>query len=145
MINSTVLQGRLVRDPETRHTQSGIEVCSFTVAWSKKINETETKLFLDCTAWRAIAKFISQYFRKGQEIVVAGELSTRQWEDREGHKRSSTELTVREASFCGPKAETSASPAQGGYTTPAAGGNTAAPSTHSDFSELDEDDSDLPF
>lgn len=145
MINSTVLQGRLVRDPELKHTQSGIEVCSFTVAWSKKVGETETKLFLDCTAWRTTAKFISQYFKKGQEIVVTGELSTRQWEDREGHKRSSTELTVREASFCGPKVETSASPAQGGYVAPATGGYTAPPSTYSDFGELDEDDSDLPF
>jgi Single-stranded DNA-binding protein len=47
---SMALQGRLTRDPELRTTQSGVSVCSFTVAWSEKYKETETQLFLDCTA-----------------------------------------------------------------------------------------------
>ena len=52
MLNHMTLQGRLCADPELRNTQSGVSVCSFRVAWSEKYKETETKLFLNCTAWR---------------------------------------------------------------------------------------------
>jgi single-strand DNA-binding protein len=103
MINQLILQGRLTRDPELRTTQSGVAVTSFTVAWSEKYKETETKLFLNCTAWRGTAEFVEKYFKKGQEILVRGKLSTRDWQDKEGNNRQSTELTADEVTFCGPK------------------------------------------
>lgn len=103
MLNHTSIQGRLVRDPELRYTQSQTPVCSFTVAWSEKIKDVETKLFLNCVAWRGTAELVSNYWRKGQEIVVEGKLATRQWQDKEGNNRSSTELTVQNVHFCGPK------------------------------------------
>jgi single-strand DNA-binding protein len=103
MINKMILQGRLTADPELRQTQSGISVCSFTVAWSEKRNEIETKCFLRCTAWRGTAEFLSKYFSKGKEIVVEGKLNTREWEDNEGNKRSSIELAVDAIHFCGCK------------------------------------------
>ena len=103
MINKMILQGRLTADPELRQTQSGISVCSFTVAWSEKRNEIETKCFLRCTAWRGTAEFLSQYFSKGKEIVVEGKLNTREWEDADGNKRSSIELAVDTIHFCGSK------------------------------------------
>jgi len=103
MINRTVLQGRLCADPELRYTQAGVPVCSFRIAWSEKYKETETKLFLACTAWRGIGEMVSKYFKKGQEIAVEGKLSTRAWQDRDGNNRSAVELTVDNASFCGPK------------------------------------------
>ena len=62
MLNHMVLQGRLTRDPELRNTQSGTPVCSFTVAWSEKYKETETKLFLSCTAWRGTGEMVSKHF-----------------------------------------------------------------------------------
>lgn len=133
LINKTIVQGRLVRDPETRTTQSGVAVCSLTVAWSEKYKETETKLFLNCTAWRQTGEFIQKYFQKGQEIVVEGKLSTRKYTDKEGQERSVTELTVDQAHFCGPK--------QGGGDT----SNTYhAPVDAGDFEEL-ADDGELPF
>lgn len=138
MVNRTIVQGRLVRDPETRTTTSGVSVVSLTVAWSEKYKETETKLFLNCTAWRNTGEFISKYFSKGQEIIVEGKLSTRDYTDRDGNKRSVTELTVDQAHFCGPK--------QGGGDTSntyqAAGGGVSVDSA--DFSEID-DDGELPF
>ena len=70
MINKTVLQGRLARDPELRTTQSGVEVVSLTIAWSEKYKDVESKLFLNCTAWRQTGLFINSYFNKGQEICV---------------------------------------------------------------------------
>lgn len=127
MINQTTLQGRLVRDPEIRHTASGTSVCSFTVANSKKYKERENRLFLDCTAWGTTGDIVSNYFRKGSEIVVTGELWTDTYEDREGNKRSVNRLTCREVHFCGPKV-----------------GNDTAGESRS-FEEIDEDDGDLPF
>jgi len=82
MLNHTVVQGRLVADPELRTTQSGTSVCSFRVAWSEKYKETETKLFLSCTAWRGTGEMIAKYFSKGKEILVEGKLSTKSWDDR---------------------------------------------------------------
>jgi single-strand DNA-binding protein len=112
MINQTIIQGRLCADPELRTTQSGVSVCSFRVAWSEKYKETETKLFLNCTAWRGTGEFVQKYFRKGQEIVVRGKLSTHEWDTDNGDKRSQIILTVDEASFCGPKRdETAPAPA----------------------------------
>ena len=111
MINKTIIQGRLVEDPVLRHTQSDIAVASFRVAWSEKYNETETKLFLSCSAWRGIGEAIAKYFTKGKEIIVVGKLSTRNYEDKDGQKRSSTELTVSEFSFCGKKEDDGAAPA----------------------------------
>lgn len=133
MVNHVIVQGRLVVDPEMRQTQSGTNVCSFRVAWSEKYKETETKLFLPCTAWRGTGEMISKYFSKGKEIVVEGRLSTREWE-KDGEKRSMIELTVDRAHFCGPKGgDTSAA-----YQTPASAGTNG-------FSELTDDDGDLPF
>jgi single-strand DNA-binding protein len=103
MINRTIVQGRLCHDPELRTTQSGVSVCSFRIAWSEKYKETETTLFLQCTAWRGLGEFVAKYFRKGQEIVVEGKLSTRDWQDKDGNNRNTNELTIDNASFCGPK------------------------------------------
>ena len=142
MLNKTTLQGRLVRDPETRTTQSGVSVASFTVAWSEKYKETETKCFLPCAAWRNTGEFVQKYFSKGQEIVVEGQLSTREWTDKEGNKRSSIELTVDKAHFCGPKHD--AQPYSS--TAPAANsGASYAPSSSGDFVNVSVNDDDLPF
>lgn len=134
MLNKTILQGRLVRDVEMRTTAAGISVASFTVAWSEKYKETETKCFLSCTAWRATGEFVNKYFTKGQEICVEGSLSTREWEDKEGNKRSTIELTVDKAHFCGTKQDGAARSTGGGTDAP-------APS----FSETDDSDGELPF
>ena len=135
MMNHTSLQGRLTCDPETRTTQSGTSVCSFTVAWSEKYKETETQLFLDCTAWRNTANFVGKYFVKGQEIAVEGKLHTEKWEDKNGNNRTSTKLTVAQAHFCGPKQDG----ASGGYSAPNVSG--PAPGEFTDAL----DDSELPF
>lgn len=120
MINRTILQGRLTKDPELRSTTSGISVCSLTVAWSEEYNETKTVLFLDCTAWRKKGEAIAEYFHKGQEIVVEGKLSTRKWETDDEGKRSKIEMTIDNFSFCGPKqTEYSAPQKQDGSDTSA--------------------------
>lgn len=101
MINRLVLQGRLTKDPELRHTNAGTPVCSFTIAWSEKYKEIETRLFMPCTAWKALGEMVSRNFVKGKEIAVEGKLHTRDWEDKAGNKRQSIELTVDKVHFCG--------------------------------------------
>ncbi len=127
-INKTIVQGRMVRNPDMRHTQSGKAVCSFTVAWSEKFGETENKLFLPCVVWDKHAEFVGKHFGKGQEIIVEGRLGSRQWTDKDGNKREIVELTVDRAHFCGPKAD---------GVKPAA--------EPQQFTEIDEDDDRLPF
>lgn len=114
MINSVVIQGRLARDPEIKTTQSGIAVANFTVCWSDKYKETETRLFLPCKAWRGTAEFVGKYFRKGQEVAVDGRLIAEEWE-KDGEKKSRVVLDVRNVHFCGKREdsqEVTAEPAE---------------------------------
>lgn len=131
MLNHIVLQGRLTRDPDLRTTGSGISVCSFTVAWSEKYKENETKLFMPCVAWRATGEMIPKYFSKGKEIAVEGKLTTREWTDKEGNNRQTVELTVDRVHFCGKKQTDG-------------GGDSYSPPVQ-DYSELEGDDGELPF
>lgn len=131
MVNRTILQGRLCADPEMRRTQNGTAVCSFRVAWSETVKDRETKLFLNCVAWQGTAEMICKYFRKGKELAVEGRLSTREYDDRDGNRRSVTEMTVDRVHFCGKNED-----AQGTFPRT---------DVKSQLMELDEDDSDLPF
>jgi single-strand DNA-binding protein len=131
MVNRTILQGRLCADPEMRRTNNGTAVCSFRVAWSETVKDRETKLFLNCVAWQGTAEMICKYFRKGKELAVEGRLSTREYDDRDGNRRSVTEMTVDRVHFCGKNED----------------GHGMPPRTdgQSQFVEMDEEDSDLPF
>ena len=131
MINRMILQGRLCADPELRRTNSGTAVCSFRVAWSETIKDRETKLFLNCVAWQGTAELICKHFRKGKELAVEGKLSTREYDDRDGNRRSVTEMTVDRVHFCGKNEDAQGVPPRTDGT--------------SQFVEMDEDDSDLPF
>lgn len=131
-VNKTVIQGRLVRTPEIRRTQSGTAVASFTVAWSEKYKEKERKLFLPCVAWRTVAEGAGKYFQKGQELVVEGFLTSRKWQDKDGNNRETVELVVDRMHFCGPKRES------GNYEEPE-----YPPS--GELAEIGEDDGPLPF
>lgn len=127
MINSVVIQGRLARDPEIKQTQSGVSLANFTLCWSSKYKETETKLFIPCKAWRGTADFIAKYFRKGQEVAVDGRLITEEWE-KDGEKKSRILLEVSNVHFCGKREE-----------------STAAAAPASDSAPIAVDDEPLPF
>lgn len=104
MVNKLIYQGRLTADPELKRTQSDVLNMEFTIAWSEKYKEAETKCFLRCKAWRNTAEFISNYFKKGQEIIIEGRMVTEQWEDGE-EKKSRTICVIDKAHFCGSKSE----------------------------------------
>lgn len=97
------VHGRLVRDPELRQTQTGKSVCSFTVASDKRQREDGAD-FIDCQAWNGLGEMISKYFTKGKEIVLAGALSSRKYQDRNGNNRTAWEVTAENVEFCGGKA-----------------------------------------
>lgn len=110
MVNKLIFQGRMVADPELKYTQSNVANSEFTIAWSEKYKDVETKCFLRCKAWRNNAEFISKYFRKGQEIVVEGHMITEQWES-EGEKKSRTICLIDKVNFCGSKSDNGGSAA----------------------------------
>ena len=102
MLNKILLMGRLVRDPELRHTGSGTAVASFTLAvdrdFKSQSGEKETD-FIDVVAWRSTAEFVSKYFTKSRMAVVEGRLQIRDWTDKDGGKRRSAEVVADNVYF----------------------------------------------
>lgn len=154
MLNRITIMGRLVRDPELRRTQSGTAVCSFTVAvdrdfQSRDSAEKQTD-FIDVVAWRQTGEFVSKYFAKGRMIVVSGSLQSRKWQDRNGQNRISWEVIADNVYFGDSKRDgAERSGDYDNYSAPSynapAGGYAAPMGGASDFSEIDEEDGDLPF
>ena len=150
MLNHIVLMGRLTRDPELRHTGSGIAVASFTLAVDRdfKGQNGETSVdFIDVVAWRNTAEFVSKYFTKGRMAVVSGRLQIRNWTDKEGNKRRSAEVVADNVYFGDSKRESAGSyaPPEAG-AVPATSGPYNVNPTPGEYAALDGySDSDLPF
>ena len=151
MLNRIILMGRLTRDPELRRTGSGTAVTSFSLAvdrdFKSQSGEKETD-FIDIVAWRSTAEFVSKYFTKGRMAVVEGRLQIRDWTDKDGGKRRSAEVVADNVYF-GDSRRDNADSSYGSapaYGAPAAG-RSAAPAErgYSDFSEIGEEDGELPF
>ena len=107
--------GRLTRDPELRRTQSGTAVASFTLAvdrdYKPQDGERETD-FIDIVAWRGTGEFVSKYCSKGRMAVVEGRLQVRDWKDKDGNKRRSTEVVADNVYFGDSKRPESGTPAE---------------------------------
>ena len=157
MLNRTCLMGRLTRDPELRNTQTGIPVCSFSIACDRNFKnangERETDFF-DCVAWRQTAEFVSRHFTKGRMAVVEGRLQIRDWTDKDGGKRRSAEVIADQVYFGDSKRDSDGGgysnagyASGGGYAAPSAPAPSGygAPSGGDQFAELSDDDGELPF
>lgn len=100
-LNKVMIIGRLGRDPEMRYTPSGRPVTTFSVATSRSWNtseggrRTETEWF-NVVAWSNLAEICKQHLSKGRLVYIEGRLQTRQWDDPEGNKHSSTEIVANE-------------------------------------------------
>ena len=101
MLNVVTISGRLVRDPELRHTNSGKSVCSFTLAVDRdfKNNGDKEVDFIDCVAWGNTADFVSRYAEKGRMLMVTGRIQIREWTDKEGNKRRNAEVITSNVYF----------------------------------------------
>lgn len=132
---------------ELRHTQSQVPVCSFTLAvdraYTPKGQEKQTD-FINCTAWKNTAEFMTRYFKKGQRIALTGSLQSRKYVDKDGNNRVAFEVVVNNVFFADSKSE-------GVYPQPtenvpqtAFTGQMGGFAQNADFEEIVSDD-ELPF
>ena len=96
MVNSCNFIGRLGRDPETRYTQSGKAVASFSLACSEKRCGEESTEWVNIVAWEKLAEICGQYLTKGSLVFISGRMQTRKWQDQNGNDRYTTEIVARE-------------------------------------------------
>jgi len=154
MLNVIALMGRLVADPELRHTPNGIATCTFRIAVDRnfvRAGEERKADFIDIVAWRQSAEFVCKYFHKGNMIAVNGSLQTRNYEDKNGNKRTAYEVVAdnirparpapRRGGRPAPPPPPAAAPAP--RAVPEQPVNFAAGSAD-DFAVIDENE-DLPF
>ena len=108
MINKVILMGRLVAEPELKKTSNDVAVVSTRIAVDRDFKDANGERradFIDIVVWRERAEFISKYFRKGSMIAVVGSIQSRQYEDKDGNKRTSIEVVCDQVSFTGEKVE----------------------------------------
>jgi len=128
-LNKCIIQGRLTKDVELRYTRSEKPVASFTLAVDRNGRDAGTD-FINCVAWNNTAIFVDKYFSKGSQAVVDGRLQMRDWEDKDGHKRTSAEVVADNVYFCGSKTN---------------GAQVNVAPQMPTFDELPEDEEGLPF
>ena len=163
MLNHIVIMGRLARDPELRHTQTGTPVATFRLAVDRDFKDKNTGEratdWIDVVAWRGTGEFVSRYFTKGRLAVVEGRLQMREWTDKEGNRRTSAEVVADNVYFGDSRRDSGDNSGYGdrGYGAGSYGGQTGRPaapvapvdygipSGADQFSELADDDGDLPF
>lgn len=134
MLNKAMLIGRLGRDPEMRYLQNGTPVCSFSMAttekWSDKQGQKqESTEWHKIVVWAKLAELCGQYLTKGRECYVEGKITTREFKDKNGQTKYTTEIVASSVKFLG-----------GGQRQEAAGGH---PNTAPEPDMTD--DSDIPF
>lgn len=149
--NKVILIGNMTADPELKQTATGTSVCSFSIAINRRFAKPEQGQqsvdFINIITWRQQAEFVSRFFKKGNPILVCGQLQTRTWTDNQNQKRYATEVVADEVSFVAP-----ANAPQG--SAPQAGGSAYTPDSYStpafnsagsaNFEEIPNDES-LPF
>lgn len=148
-MNYVCLMGRLTSEPELKRTQTGKDVLSFTLAVDRGYGDKKATDFLSCVAWEHTARFVNQYFRKGSLIAVEGSIQTRSYEDKNGNKRTATEIVVSQTHFTGEKASKPSADIEryDKFMPPPPAKSFAPPpqTAMDDFQEVSEDDDDLPF
>ena len=128
--NHVTLVGRLTTAPEIRRTQSGKSVTSFNLAVDRPTREKQTD-FLNIVAWEHNAEFAARNFKKGQEVLVDGELQSRNYTDKDGNNRTAVEVKANGFRFVG---------SSGGQK------QEAQPSGNpGQFAPIEDDDENLPF
>lgn len=135
MLNRVILAGRMARDPELRRTQSGTPVTSFTLAVDRDFKDQNGEKptdWIDCVAWKGSAEFVSRYFQKGDLCIVDGRLQVREWTDKDGNNRRTSEVSVNSAYFGNSKTHANMTPGSIGEQPV-------------QFDELEGEDLKLPF
>lgn len=147
MLNLTILEGRLTRDPELRKTQSGIALATFTVACDRprKKDAEQQADFINVVAWRKSAELLSNYFHKGDAVQVQGRIQTRTYDDKNGNKVFVTEVVAYNINF--PLTSKGGNNSNNGSTNRSTAQN-SAPTVEDPFidtNSVEISDDDLPF
>jgi single-strand DNA-binding protein len=140
-VNKVILVGHLGRDPELRYTPSGAAVANFTLAtndaWTDKAGEKQERTeWHRIVVWGKQAEIVGEYLQKGKQVFIEGSLQTREWNDRDGNKRQTTEVRAQRVIMLGR--------GEGRAEAPGAG-RAAAPSDMDAPSEPPAGDDDIPF
>ena len=153
MLNVVILMGRLVAAPELRQTPNGVSVCAFRIAVNRRYSKDGEQQadFIDIVTWRQCAEFVSRYFSKGRMIIVEGSIQTRNYEDKNGNKRTAVEVVANNVQFGESKSASQQNAGSGTPSSPQAPAAPAAPAVSyssgemGDFSDMPADSEDLPF
>ena len=151
MINVVAIMGRLVADPELKTTPAGTNVCTFRIACDRSFAQQGQQRqadFIDVVAWRNNADFLCKHFAKGGMVAVQGRLQTRQYQDRNGNKRTAVEVVADSLSFAGSSKKPGGQAVdEGGEAPPSDYRDPALAYSQGDaddFAVIDDND-DLPF
>ncbi len=139
-VNKVILVGRLGKDPEVKYTQSGVPVARFSMAtdevWKDQSGEKQQRTeWHNIVAWRKLAEICGQYLNKGKLVYIEGRLQTRNWEDKDGNKRYTTEIQADNMVMLGGKSDEAKSDK----------GAAAAAASSSTSLEPEITDEDIPF
>jgi single-strand DNA-binding protein len=148
-INKALILGNLGADPEVRYTQTNTAIANFNVATTERYRDgngemKETTEWHRIVAWGRLAEIAQQYLRKGSPVFIEGTIQTRQWEDKDGQKRYTTEIKALTLQLLGSKSSETSMEDRG--PAPSAGSSKAPakPSVvvNDSFNDMDDD---LPF
>ena len=103
-MNHVFLIGNITKDPEVRSTNAGIKVCNFTIAINRRMknNGDQQTDFLNIVAWRQLAELCEKYLSKGKKVAVIGSIQVRNYEDKNGVKRTAWDILADEVEFLSP-------------------------------------------
>lgn len=140
MINVITLVGRLTRDPETRKTNSGVDVVSFTLAndMGKAVNGEKQTLFMDCSVFGKQAEIVTKFVRKGHLLGVSGKLASRKYVSKEGTNVTAYSILVDHVDLMEPKEKEGAGLAN-------ADTNVGAPVVEEKLPDFSVSEDQLPF
>lgn len=102
-MNKAILIGNMTKDPDLRHTGSGISVCTFTLAVQRRYTDSNGERradFIPVICWRGTADNVAKYMRKGSKVGVVGVIQVRSYEANDGSRRYVTEVIANEVEFC---------------------------------------------
>jgi single-strand DNA-binding protein len=144
-VNKAILVGRLGKDPETRYTSGGQAVCNFTLATDESFKDRSGERqkrteWHRIVVWAKQAEIAQQYLHKGSLVYVEGRIQTRQWDDKEGQKRTTTEIVATNFRMLGGRGDNA-----GGAAAGAADAEGLAPRTSEDSHMPEVSDEDIPF
>jgi single-strand DNA-binding protein len=144
MYQKTVVVGHLGRDPELRYTPSGVPVCSFSIATTKKWTDGDGKpkeetTWFRVSTWRKTAEVCAQYLQKGRLVLVEGDVKASAWTDKEGKARAGLELTATNVKFLGGRNDGD------GEGAGNAGSSDGYRGSEGDGGGFNADDDDIPF